>query len=268
MSLNKAGIKNVILLCRKISALECVQFLFKNKIAIVAIVTHPDDPAKQTLQAIARAKKILFFTDDAPLYRMIERRDKRLQNIDLVISYLFWKKVRLPLIGISTKGCINFHPAPLPDYKSRAGYNTAILDQRKNFGVSAHFVEDETFDSGQIIKVLTFPIDPKTETVISLEQKTQRKLVELFKSVITSFLLNKKFKLAANKGGLYLTAGQLDELKRIDPSKESLEEIHRKIRAFFFPPYPGAYVEIKGEKFTLLDEATLKYIAELLTVKS
>ncbi len=267
MSPKKPGIKKVILLCRKVSALECVQFLFKQEIAIAAIVTHPSDPAKKELQKIAQAKRILFYTDDAPLYKLIERNDKRLQNVDLVISYLFWKKIKLPLIELGTKGCINFHPAPLPDYKSRAGYNTAILEQRKTFGVSAHFIDGETFDSGKIIKVLNFPIKPESVTVIALEQKTQEKLVELFKNVITSFVGNKKFKLLPNEGGLYLTAPQLDEFKRIDPSKDSLDQIHRKIRAFFFPPHLGAYLEIKGEKFNLIDETTLKYIAELLAKK-
>jgi hypothetical protein len=132
LSKPRKGIKKVVLLCRKKSALECVAFLVKNKIEIAAIVTHPADPAVLDLKKFARQEKILFFTDDAPLYKLIERRDKRVQNVDLVISYLFWKKIRKPLIELGLKGCINLHPAPLPDYKSRAGYNTAILDQRKS----------------------------------------------------------------------------------------------------------------------------------------
>jgi methionyl-tRNA formyltransferase len=261
------GIKKVILLCRKVSVLECAQFLLEQKITIAAIVIHPNDPAKKDLQKIARTKKILFFTDDAPLYKLIEAKDKRLQNVDLVISYLFWKKIKRSLIELGAKGCVNFHPAPLPDYKSRAGYNTAILHGRKQFGVTAHFIEGETFDSGKIIKVLRFTMNPKTETVISLEQRTQVKLVELFKSVITDFLRDKKFRLTPNKGGLYLTAEQLDKLKQIDTAKESSEEIHRKIRAFFFPPHTGAYITINGEKFTLLNEEMLLYIAQLLARK-
>jgi methionyl-tRNA formyltransferase len=267
LSKPRKGIKKVVLLCRKKSALECVAFLVKNKIEIAAIVTHPADPAVLDLKKFARQEKILFFTDDAPLYKLIERRDKRVQNVDLVISYLFWKKIRKPLIELGLKGCINLHPAPLPDYKSRAGYNTAILDQRKSFGVTAHFIDGETFDSGKIIKVLSFPMNPATETVISLEQKTQVKLVQLFKIVIDAFSKNKRIKLKLNSGGLYLTSGQLDELKRVDLSKEPLEELHRKIRAFFFPPHTGAYIEIKGERFTLIDQAMLDLIAKLLTQK-
>jgi hypothetical protein len=140
-------------------------------------------------------------------------------------------------------------------------------ETRKSFGVTAHFIDGETFDSGKIIKVLSFPMNPATETVISLEQKTQVKLVQLFKIVIDAFSKNKRIKLKLNSGGLYLTSGQLDELKRVDLSKEPLEELHRKIRAFFFPPHTGAYIEIKGERFTLIDQAMLDLIAKLLTQK-
>lgn len=257
-------VKRVIFLARKPGAVDALNFLLKNKIQVAVLVTHPDEPARPALEKMARSRKILFFTDDAPLYDVIAKNDKRVRDIDLVISYLFWKKIRQPLIELGRRGCINFHPAPLPDYKSRAGYNTAILDQRPDFGVSAHFVSSEEFDSGRIIKVLKFEIDPQIETVISLEKKSQEKLLELFKKTMRIFLEKDKIPTKPNIGGLYLTAKQLDELKKIDVRKDSLETINQKIRAFFFPPHVGAYVEVKGQKFTLLNEETLQLIARLM----
>lgn len=34
-----------------------------------------------------------------------------------------------------------------------------------------------------------------------------------------------------------------------------------KIRAFWFPPYTGAYMEINGEKYTLINDYILKTLA-------
>ena len=35
----------------------------------------------------------------------------------------------------------------------------------------------------------------------------------------------------------------------------------KKIRAFWFPPYDGAYVEINGQKYTLINRQLLEEIA-------
>lgn len=261
-------IKWVIFLARKMGSIDALNFLLQNKIKVKIIVTHPTDPAMSYLKAIARKYHILFFIDDAPLYKMIERKDKRVQEIDLVISYLFWKKIKTPLIVLPKRGCINFHPAPLPDYKGRAGYNTAILDKRNWFGVSAHFIDSEDFDIGPIIKVIKFSLDQEKETAYSLEKKSQIKLLQLFKEVVVDFLLNKKMKLKKNTGGLYLTATQLEELKKIDLQKDSLADIDKKIRAFFFPPYAGAYIKAKGQKFNLINDKILRLIAEIMQKQS
>ena len=54
--------------------------------------------------------------------------------------------------------CLNFHPAPLPDIRGLGGYNVAILEDFAEWGVSAHFV-DEEFDTGDLVRVDRFPID-------------------------------------------------------------------------------------------------------------
>lgn len=49
----------------------------------------------------------------------IEEAEKRAMEypdgIDLVVSYLYWRKIKKPLIDLPRFGCINFHPAILPD---------------------------------------------------------------------------------------------------------------------------------------------------------
>ena len=38
----------------------------------------------------------------------------------------------------------------------------------------------------------------------------------------------------------------------------------RKIRAFFYPPYPGALIEINGKKYTVISDEILKDLGEKL----
>ncbi len=49
-------------------------------------------------------------------------------GVDVVISFLYWRRIREPLISLGSSGCLNFHPAPLPDFRGLAGYNVAILE--------------------------------------------------------------------------------------------------------------------------------------------
>ena len=81
-------------------------------------------------------------------------------GVDVVISFLFWRLIREPLISLGRVGCLNFHPAPLPDFRGLGGYNVAMLDGLREWGVSCHFV-DEGFDTGDIVEVERFPIDDR-----------------------------------------------------------------------------------------------------------
>lgn len=258
--MKKNPLQKVILLGRKTTAVSALHWLLEHRIEIPFVVTNKGESVAEA----ARAAGIPVIYDSAKLYEKIERDDRSTRNVDLVISYLFTERIREPLIKLGKRGCVNFHPAPLPDYKSRAGYNTAILEQRKTYGVSSHFIDSEAFDAGPIIKVMRFPIDSKKETAWSLEKKAQAKVEQLFKETMGLFMSGKPIRTKKNRGGLYLTSIQLEKLKEVFPQTESYAEIERKIRAFFFPPHQGAYITLNGSKYTLLGDEMLKLLADLL----
>lgn len=247
--------------------MEAAKFLLQNNIEIPLVVCPESGHDADAFRALGKESGIAILSDDKILYKMIQDGDERTKNIELVVSYLYWRRIKMPLIKLGAVGCVNFHPAPLPDYKSRAGYNTAILDGQKEFGVSAHFIDSEEFDSGPIIKVARFEM-PATGHVLDLVDEAQKKLLELFKEVIELFQSGMELELASNNGGLYLNGAELENLKLIDPERDSKEEIKKKIRAFFYPPYHGATIDIKGEKYTILDEESLRFLAKKLGIIS
>ena len=265
--MENSSIKNVILMGRKPGATTALEHLISKGIGIKFVVAPQAEDHAATLRDAALRYNIPVFSDDAEVYRMIHAANPLVADIDLVISYLYWNKIKKPLIDLPALGCVNFHPAPLPEYKSRAGYNTAILDGKKEFGASAHFIDSEDFDSGPIISVKKFSIDPERETAHSLEKKTQEALLELFKEVMEVFLAGDEIAVRPNEGGLYLTQKQLEKLKEINP-EDSLEDINAKVRAFFFPPYSGAKIRVKGKDFTLIDDDILGYIHEVMKSQS
>jgi methionyl-tRNA formyltransferase len=179
-------------------------------------------------------------------------------KFDLGVSMLYWRKLRDGFLSIPSLGTINFHPAPLPDYKGTAGYNMAILEGLDKWAVSAHYV-DEEIDTGEIIEVRWFPIDPASETAQSLEQKSAREIYQIGEDIVSA-ILDRKTRLPTtkNEGGIYISRQRMEEMKEIKAG----DDLDRKVRAFWFPPYDGAYVTIDGVKYTLVNRFLLEQLAD------
>jgi methionyl-tRNA formyltransferase len=40
------------------------------------------------------------------------------------------------------------------------------------------------------------------------------------------------------------------------------DDVERKVRAFWYPPWPGAVLEVEGRELTLVDDSLLAEVAE------
>ena len=243
----------MIFMGRKSYGAEMLEWSIAKGIEVVAVCT---DPISGDNPVVSMAKKM-----DIPVITM-EDAERLSENdqIDIVVSYLHIRKIRKPLIENPTYGCINFHPAILPDWRGTAGYNIAILNKLPQWGATAHYV-DESIDTGAIIRVFRFDFDYRHETALSLERKTQVVLQDLYKSVLSDVLETGRLDSITQDigSGTYISRDEMNDLKRLDLDND---DIDLKIRAFWFPPYQGAYTEINGKKYTLINQEILDQIAK------
>jgi methionyl-tRNA formyltransferase len=138
---------------------------------------------------------------------------------------------------------INFHPAPLPDYRGRNVAYHAIMNEEKEFGATLHYV-DETFDTGDIIAKYTFPID-KGDTAGDIAAKARWACLELFKQHIPRFLRGEKPMGFRQLGGTYY--------KKMPIQDEIVltQEQQRQVRAITAMPY-HAHTTINGRKYNII----------------
>jgi methionyl-tRNA formyltransferase len=238
----------------KRSAVRALDLLVERGAEVVAVVApEPDRFTRepQRLDLAARRHGLPLVSGDALHAGPPE-------DVDLVISFLYWRRIREPLISLGRIGCLNFHPAPLPDFRGLGGYNVAVLEGLREWGVSCHFV-DESFDTGDLVEVERFPIDPDAHTAFSLDLESGERLVGLFGRVIERALAGQELPRAPQGSGRYVSREEFEDLRVVRPG----DDLHRKLRAFWYPPHPGAVVEIDGRPLTLVDDALLAEMANI-----
>ena len=129
----------------------------------------------------------------------------------------------------------------------------------KKWAVTAHYV-DECIDTGKIIEKYYFDIDYHDETAQSLERISQEHLYTQFVRVVGKALSQMNLLPAVdNKGGRYVSRLEMESLKEVKPT----DDVSRKIRAFWFPPYDGAYMMVNGVKCTLVDRKILNALSDV-----
>lgn len=238
---------------RKQVATEALEWLSTLEgVEVVGVLTDSQFKSSSTLTSALHLGLDVYTFETA-----LEALKNGTLDYDLGVSILYWRKLKEEFLSVPKLGTINFHPSPLPDYKGTGGYNFAILDGHTEWGVSAHYV-DEDIDTGGIIEVSRFPIDFEYETCQSLEKKSVNELGRLIKRVLDRALgSGQLLSVKANIGGRYITRREMEIAKKIRLG----DDVDRKVRAFWFPPYIGAYMLFDGKPFTLVNRHILSDLA-------
>jgi methionyl-tRNA formyltransferase len=240
--------------CKR-SAARALGWLLARDVEVPLVVAaEPDEltTSEQRLDLVAERHGLRLATPEE-LYAEADQ----LEDVDVVISFLFWQRIREPLISLGRVGCLNFHAAPLPDFRGVGGYNVAILEGLQEWGVSCHFVDAE-LDTGDVVEVERFAIDPGRETAWSLDLQSQERLLGLFERVLGRIVAGEELPRTPQGEGRYVSRAELEELRRVRPG----DDLDRKLRAFWYPPYPGATIELDGRTLTLADETVLADAAQ------
>ena len=186
-----------------------------------------------------------------------------IRDIDLAISYGFSKLIKENLINKCRIGCINFHPAPLPEWRGMGGvFNFAIYEKESRWGVTSHYV-DNKFDTGDIIKKNSITLRDEDYSISSLTKRSHTEMLKLFHEtmniVVKCELENIVVPRKKQEKGRYISTKDFEELRRINKN-DSSDIIDKKIKSFFHPPYHGAYIMLDGKEYTLLNSEMLNKI--------
>ena len=166
------------------------------------------------------------------------------------------------ILDIPVKGCIGFHPTPLPKFRGRAAMVWQVL-----LGVHdtkcTLFMLDEGMDSGDIVGQEPYVIED-SDYAIDIEKKLCTALKVLVNRVLNEMMLGILVprKQDESKATYLLIRRPEDGL--ID-WKESVQSIHKLIRAVS-RPYPGAFGLYDGKHKIIIWRAEIKQNTNIIGI--
>jgi len=247
--------KEAILLGSKPASVAALLLLVKQGWSVKEVVANPDQASWLPAPSLYDVAKKLGI-------RTVENQSQlESTKVDLVISYMCRSRVKKDTLARG-RYALNFHAGPLPEFGGWAFYNVAILEDAPEYGCTCHIM-DEGFDTGPLVKVRRFCINPRLETALSLERKAQTEMILLFREVISSYEISGEIRSEEQdpKRMRYLTAVQFAKMKKIPP-EATPEEADRIARAFWYPPYEMAYYLLpNGTKLEAVPEIAKNDIA-------
>ena len=154
-------------------------------------------------------------------------------------------------------GCLNIHPAFLPQYRGRYSTAHAIFNGENHTGVTLHWMDEGT-DTGPIIFQAPIAIEPD-DTAKSLYQKFIIEGEKLFLKFLDLWLAKKSIP-SRNQDNSLATyyPKALPNNGKIDWAWPG-EKIKNFIRAMTFEPYPPIEINIQDKVMIIVDDSLSTY---------
>lgn len=229
---------------------EALKLLYNKAVEIVGCIIDDKNEYYKKMFYFCQNHNIHIFTTEE-LYASIDKLD-----IDVAYSVFFPKIIKKPIIDNCKIGCINFHPAPLPQYRGLASMCFGVLNKMDYWEITAHYIEDETLDTGKVLLTKRITVGEK-DTPHNIEEKLYAKEVEIFEEVTDLILKGKLQSIKAyypEGKNHYYSKKDFLQARKIDLIHDNSEMIDKKVRAFWFPKTAGvARIEIKGKEYGLID---------------
>ncbi len=144
-------------------AATCLDRLLQDGFEVVGVYTQPDRPKGRGMKMVFSPVKELALQHDLPVFQPENfKTDDAVQQLrqlqpDVVAVVAYGRILPQRVLDIPPMGCINIHASLLPQYRGSAPYQWAVLDGRKETGVSAQYMQ-LAMDAGDVIDVEKTPI--------------------------------------------------------------------------------------------------------------
>ncbi len=167
---------------------------------------------------------------------------------DLIVMCGWRQVLDASLLALPKQGVVGFHPTPLPIGRGPAPIINTLLSGVTESGVTLFHV-DGGLDTGDLIGQVPFSIGPNDHAsdVYARVIEAGKVLVRTYFPLIASGHAPRT-KQNETRATYFQKVSRQDNA--LDPQNDTLESMHRKIRAFSHP-YEGAFIVGQGKRLVL-----------------
>lgn len=226
----------------------------KEKHEILVVITQPDKPKGRRLHPAISPVKEFSLKNHIPILQPENLKDnaqleEQLRSLSLDVGVVAAYGNILPnwLLELPKYGCINLHASLLPQYRGAAPIQRAIMDGKKETGVTSMRMS-EGLDEGDIYLQAKVEIEPDDNT-----DTLGKKLAEVGAELIMKTLegIESRSLTPKPQDNTRATFAEkiVKEESRID-WRENYQKIWCRVRAL--APSPGAYTVINNKRVKVL----------------
>lgn len=240
-------------------AATCLKKVIEDGFDVVGVYTQPDRPKGRGMKLVASPVKELAIANNIPVFQpenfKAEETVEQLQALkpDICAVVAYGRILPQSVLDIPTKGCVNIHASILPQYRGSAPYQWAVLDGRKETGVTAQYMALK-MDAGDVIDVSKTPIGPD-ETAGELLDRLAVLGAELLSKTLRRFEAGDVLATPQDEVAVSY-APMLDKsMCPIDWNKTA-QQVHDHVRGLH--PWPVATAELGGTWFKIHSTAIVE----------
>jgi len=155
--------------------------------------------------------------------------------------------------------CICLHPSPLPKYRGGSPIQHQIIHGEKESGVTL-FIMNEFIDKGPILWQESFSLDGDLNDIFNrIIEKGKEGVSEIIRLKLNGEALEGKLQNDNESTYFQRRTPDQSEIKLLDLSENTAEEIHNKIRSLQ-DPYPNAFILCKDGTKLFLQKSKVEEI--------
>ena len=236
-------------------AATCLKKILDDGFEVVGVYTQPDRPKGRGMKLVASPVKEVALAAGIPVYQPENFREAetveqlRALKPDICAVVAYGRILPQKVLDVPTFGCINIHASLLPKYRGSAPYQWAVLDGRKETGVTAMYLCRE-MDAGDIIDVSKTPIG-ENETAGELLDRLAVLGAELLSKTLSRFEKEGKLPAVPQNPDEVCYAPMLDKSMCPIDWNQTAVQVHNHVRGLH--PWPVATFVLQGKTFKVHD---------------
>ncbi len=221
---------------------------------VACVVTKPDTRSGRGMKVNFCDVKKKAIEENIPVYQPETLKDGAIKplleeiNPDVIVVAAYGKILPEYVLKYPKYGCINVHGSLLPEYRGASPIQRAVLDGKKETGITIMFME-KGLDTGDILLCEKTDI-PENMTSGELFDKLADIGGKLLVKALHA-LENGEIKPVKQDDSLATYAEKIEESECTVDFAKPAREVHNKIRGL--SPFPGAYAFLDGKVVKFYD---------------